>query len=331
MASGVKTPRPPPSTIAGPPIPMFEPSVAMTTSQQPRMAALPAKHRPVVIPTRGTSPLRRPNRLKARQSRPDTPLPSVSPGPPSPALGEEHEREALPLGQLEQAVLLAVVLQALGAGQHRVVVGHHHRRRGRPRYRRRPTRPSAGVRAMSSSTGRRRRWAAITTGPYSTRLPGSRRSSTFSRAVRCPVLRRRRPRPRAGRRRGRPACRARTPSRSARSPDTGRGGDRRDRRHRRLRLDHGEQVAGGHEVAHRHVQGRDDAVDRCLDGVLHLHRLDDDHVRRAPARHRPGPPPSRSSPAAAPGSPPSGRSTPDLMVRCPGPPWMWLRDEGVPR
>ncbi len=34
---------PPPSIIAGPPIPMFEFAVAMITSQQPRIAALPAK------------------------------------------------------------------------------------------------------------------------------------------------------------------------------------------------------------------------------------------------------------------------------------------------
>ena len=41
---------------------------------------------------------------------------------------------------------------------------------------------------MRSSSARRRRWAAITSGPYSTKLPGSTRSSTFSRAVRWPVL-----------------------------------------------------------------------------------------------------------------------------------------------
>ena len=42
------------STIAGPPMPMFEPAVAMTTSQQPSNAALPAKQRPELTPTRGT-------------------------------------------------------------------------------------------------------------------------------------------------------------------------------------------------------------------------------------------------------------------------------------
>ena len=40
---GSWTPSPPPSIIAGPPMPMFESSVAMTTSQQPSSAALPAK------------------------------------------------------------------------------------------------------------------------------------------------------------------------------------------------------------------------------------------------------------------------------------------------
>ena len=44
---------------------------------------------------------------------------------PAPAaLGEEHDGRVHLLGQLEQAVLLAVVLPALGAGEHGVVVGH---------------------------------------------------------------------------------------------------------------------------------------------------------------------------------------------------------------
>ena len=56
-SSGRNTPRPPPSIIAGPPMPMFESSVAMITSQQPSSAALPAKQRPEVMPTSGTRPL----------------------------------------------------------------------------------------------------------------------------------------------------------------------------------------------------------------------------------------------------------------------------------
>ncbi len=39
------------------------------------------------------------------------------------ALGEEHHRQAQPVGQLEQPVLLLVVHLALRAGEHRVVVG----------------------------------------------------------------------------------------------------------------------------------------------------------------------------------------------------------------
>ena len=46
-------------------------------------------------------------------------------GPPSPALGEEHHREAPLLGEGEHAVLLLVVELPLGAGEDGVVVGHH--------------------------------------------------------------------------------------------------------------------------------------------------------------------------------------------------------------
>ena len=53
------------------------------------------------------------------------------------------------------------------------------------------TRPSAGLRVSRSSSARRWRCAATISGPYSTNVPGSIRSSTFSRAVRWLVLRRR--------------------------------------------------------------------------------------------------------------------------------------------
>jgi hypothetical protein len=46
---------------------------------------------------------------------------SVSPGA---SLREQHDRKALLLGQLEHTVLLQVIHRALGARQHRVVVGH---------------------------------------------------------------------------------------------------------------------------------------------------------------------------------------------------------------
>ena len=53
------------------------------------------------------------------------------------------------------------------------------------------TMPSPGVFSISSSRVRRARCAASTSAPYSTNVPGSQRSSTFSRAVRCCVARRR--------------------------------------------------------------------------------------------------------------------------------------------
>ena len=80
------------------------------------------------MPTSGTRPLSWANSAKARQSRPATIGMSTSPGPPAAALGEQHDRQPAPLGDLEQAVLLEVVAHALRAGQDRVVVGHRHAR-----------------------------------------------------------------------------------------------------------------------------------------------------------------------------------------------------------
>ena len=64
-------------------MPMLAFAVAMTTSQQPSNDALPAKQRPDVMPTIGTSPLssaKRPN----VGTPPESPLVSVSPGRPPP-------------------------------------------------------------------------------------------------------------------------------------------------------------------------------------------------------------------------------------------------------
>ncbi len=65
-------------------MPMLASAVAITTSQQPSSAALPAKQRPEAMPTSGTRALSRPKRLNARQSSPDTTVVSVSPGRPPP-------------------------------------------------------------------------------------------------------------------------------------------------------------------------------------------------------------------------------------------------------
>ena len=65
-------------------MPIDEFFVAITTSQQPRIAALPAKQRPELIPTSGTAPLRRPKRWKAMVLSPATDWTSMSPGRPPP-------------------------------------------------------------------------------------------------------------------------------------------------------------------------------------------------------------------------------------------------------
>ena len=93
MSSGANTPRPPPSIMAGPPMPMLASGVAMMTSQHPSRAALPAKQRPDTRPTSGTRPLSRPNNAKASVSRPVTTAMSVSPGRSPAAFGEEHRRQ----------------------------------------------------------------------------------------------------------------------------------------------------------------------------------------------------------------------------------------------
>ena len=64
----------------------------------------------------------RPERERARVEGRDDRVVGVA-GPPAATLGEEDGRQAHPLDQLEQAVLLAVPERALGAGEHRVVVG----------------------------------------------------------------------------------------------------------------------------------------------------------------------------------------------------------------
>ena len=56
-SSGVYTPRPPPSIIAGPPIATVEPSVAMITSQQASSARVAREAAPVRHATSGISPL----------------------------------------------------------------------------------------------------------------------------------------------------------------------------------------------------------------------------------------------------------------------------------
>ena len=185
-------PSPPPSIIAGPPIPMLASGVAITTSQQPSSAALPAKQRPETIPTRGTRPRQPRERVEARDDEVEQ-LGRVGVArPPAAALGEQHDRQPVALGELQQAVGLAVVADPLRAGEDRVVVGEDRGALGRRRVadrRSRSRRPASSRSAPRSE--RRARCAASVSAPYSEKEPGSHRSATFSRAVRSPVAWRR--------------------------------------------------------------------------------------------------------------------------------------------
>ena len=158
------------------------------------------------------------------------------------------------------------------------------------RRRRRPTSPSAGVRSISSCLARRRSWAAKISGPYSTNVPSSTRSSRFSRAVRWP--RSWRLATASGRAASRPsAWRSRTASRSSRSR-------RRDRpassarapscRASRRRLEDREQLALGHGVAdaRRRPAARRRRARRPPRAPSSSPRARSPRCRRRPARRR---------------------------------------------
>ena len=94
----------------------------MMTWQHPSSAALPAKQRPDTTPTSGTLPLERAEQGEGLGVESGHDRHVGVAGASAAALGEEHDREAQPLDELEEAVLLAVVHLALGAGQDGVVV-----------------------------------------------------------------------------------------------------------------------------------------------------------------------------------------------------------------
>ena len=121
-ASASTTPSPPPSIIAGPPMPMLASGVAMIRSEHPSSAALPAKQRPDAMPTQ---------RHHTGQPRPERECHHVETGdhrlvgvtrPAAAALGEEHDRQAPAIDDLEETVFLAVPHRSLGSGEHGVVV-----------------------------------------------------------------------------------------------------------------------------------------------------------------------------------------------------------------
>ena len=97
----------------------------MMTWQHPSSAALPAKQRPDTTPTSGTWPLERAEQREGLGVEPGDDGHVGVARAPAAALGEEHDGEAQPLDELEEAVLLAVVHLALGAGQDGIVVRQH--------------------------------------------------------------------------------------------------------------------------------------------------------------------------------------------------------------
>ena len=92
ISSGRNTPSPPPSIIAGPPMPMFESFVAITTSQQPSSAALPAKHGPETTPTSGHQPAELAEVVERHAVEPGDARAVRVARPPAAALGEEDDR-----------------------------------------------------------------------------------------------------------------------------------------------------------------------------------------------------------------------------------------------
>ena len=296
ISSGVNTPSPPPSTIAGPPMPMLVSAVAMITSQQPSSDALPAKQRPETIADQrhqaraagakwwnvGCRARMKPPHVGRRRGRP----------PPPSANSTSGMRPCL--GDLEHAVGLPVVVHALGAGEHGVVVGHHATRAWRARRTGAVDAADAGDQAVGRGCDQqiveRARGGAARRRPAGRtrrRCRGRTRSSTFSRAVRWSVLRRRATA--SGRRR-------RASARGAPAPRPGRGGCDRGRRSSALatasprprRLD--EQRAAGPRRPCRRASTamrRTTPPTRRRDDVLHLHRFHHGELLRPPDQRRP--------------------------------------------
>ena len=162
----------------------------MITSQQPSRAALPAKHHPRRCRPAGPGRSAAPNRAKAMVSRPVTTGVVGVAGAAAAALGEQDHRQAATARPARTAGPSCG--GSAGPGSRPAPCSRRTAPRSGPRSSNwspltRPmpaTSPSAGVLAISSSRSRRSRWAAMASDPYSVKLPGSHRSSMFSRAVR---------------------------------------------------------------------------------------------------------------------------------------------------
>ncbi len=273
----------------------------MMTWQHPSSAALPAKQRPETTPTSGTFPLERAEQREGLGVEPGHDGHVRVAGAATAAFGEEDDREAQAFHELEEAVLLAMVHLALGAGQDGIIV----REDG-------AARPfsveevSVDPADAGDETVGRRVGDEVVGGPARP-LGRDDEAAVLLEAVRVaqildvlscrpsptrvPALGRRRP---AVVERGRDALPQLgqlgtydAPGRWGR-PRRRRRRRRRPRRRSRRLVDPHEHVPGLHRVAGRdsdrvHRPGR-----RCLEDVLHLHGLDHeedgtgrDHIARS--------------------------------------------------
>ena len=97
----------------------------MMTSQQPSSDALPAKQRPGRDADHRHEPAQLGEARRTSARCRESPLVSVSPGRPPPPSANSTSGMRPRLRDVDHAIGLAVVLRALRAGEHGVVVGHH--------------------------------------------------------------------------------------------------------------------------------------------------------------------------------------------------------------
>jgi hypothetical protein len=277
-------------------MPMLALRVAMITSQQPSSAALPAKQRPA--PRRPPAPGPTARRSGEGVARPGRRRPmSTSPGRPPPPSANSTIGQAL-LARGEQRSFLACGCAALGAGQHGVVVGHHHGARrllaeegGVDGADAAVTMPSAGVlriRSSSAAPARLRRERQRAVFDEAAGVAPGRRCSRARCAGRSCGAWPRRPggrRPAAGRAvehlaAGRRGCGP------GRGPVIGRGGFG-------LRLGRLEKVSSSSprsatKIAGPRGRAHHDGRRGATDAVLHLHRLQHQRPRCRPPPSRQG-------------------------------------------
>ena len=218
---------------------------------------------------------------------------------PAAALGEEHDGEAQPLDELEEAVLLAVVHLALGAGQDGIVVRQHGATRPFIVEEVAVDPPDAGHEAVG------RRVGDEVLGAPARPLGRDDEAAVLLEAARGRTGPRCSPGPCAARRRAGArwppddpssrvaATRARSSSSSGRTTSAGRA-SRPPRPPpspsdgRVVLVDPHEHVPGLHGVADGHRDGRHGPGRRRLDDVLHLHGLEHEQDGSRPATWSPG-------------------------------------------